>query len=77
MATRAAAAARARAGRATPAAEAAGAASGAKAAGIAPPFTALPLPHQALVTAAARAVAVPADAHRAGYVAGLAAFALL
>jgi hypothetical protein len=34
-------------------------------------------PQQALATAATRAVAVPADAHRVGYVAGLAAAALL
>jgi len=34
-------------------------------------------PQQLLAGAAARAVAVPADAHRAGYVAGLAAFAVL
>jgi len=34
-------------------------------------------PQRALAAAAARAVAVPADAHRVGYVAGLAAFAVL
>jgi prenyltransferase beta subunit/uncharacterized membrane protein len=34
-------------------------------------------PERVLASAAARAVAVPADAHRVGYVAGLAAFAVL
>jgi hypothetical protein len=34
-------------------------------------------PERLLAGAAARAVAVPADAHRVGYVAGLAAFAVL
>jgi energy-coupling factor transport system substrate-specific component len=53
--------------------------SAAKATGAtAAPATAAPVtPQQLLAGAAARAVAVPADAHRAGYVAGLAAFAVL
>jgi hypothetical protein len=49
-----------------------------KAGATAAPAAAAPVtPEQVLAAAAARAVAVPADAHRAGYVAGLAAFAVL
>jgi energy-coupling factor transport system substrate-specific component len=44
---------------------------------LATPQQALATPQQALATAAVRAIALPADAHRVGYVAGLAAFAVL